>query len=66
MDYDGPLVNGLAPMGQSTVALDVRRLSQQVALRLVAKFALKKVKLSTCLDALREHRKIQPSTEPEY
>jgi hypothetical protein len=51
-------------MGQSTVALDVRRLSQQVALRLVAKFALKKGKLGACLDALREHRKIQPSTEP--
>ena len=50
-------------MGQSTVAFDVRR---QVALHLVAKFALKKAKLSACFDALREHGKIQPSTEPEY
>jgi hypothetical protein len=66
VDYGGSLVDGLAPMGQSTVVLDVRRFSQQVALRLVAKFALKKAKLSACLDALREHWKSQSSAEPEY
>jgi hypothetical protein len=66
VDYGGARVDGLAPMGQSTVAFDVRRLSQDVALHLVAEFALKKGKLSACLDSLREHRKIQSATEPEY
>jgi hypothetical protein len=66
VDYGGLLVDDLAPMGQSPVALDVRGLSQEIALRLAAKFSLKKGKLSACLDALREDRKIQPSAEPEY
>jgi hypothetical protein len=64
VDYGGSLVEGLAAMGQSTVALDVRRLSQQVALRLVAKFALKKGKLGAVSTPSASTGRFSPRPSP--
>ncbi len=52
-------------MGQAAVVLDVGGLSQEIALHLFAKLALEKVKLGGCLDAFREHGKIEGAAEPE-
>ena len=61
----GGLDDGLSRMGQSAVALDVLWFSQEIALHLFAKLTLEKVKLGVCLDAFREHRKIEGAAEPE-